>query len=212
MPKRSELIVDVTCLVAQIVRYYFESPRERKDFTYDKSPKLDKVFNYPNGVDSTISSNSYSKMRYSPKTTSESRKRSNWGVSEVDAGRATLVDMHNAISKYDQPVHENGRLKCSVSSDVRGWIKVTDTYDAFNGTKMKADNSSSVILVNLDSSKIEVPTKTSVELIIKDKQPEAKSPKSGDVAKETTNANKFLRPTSLPLKPGTFTRRIHFLS
>lgn len=188
-----------------------ESPRDRKDFTYDKSPKLDKVFSYPNGVDPTISSNSYSKMRYSPKTISESRKRSsNWGVSEVDAGRAAPVDTHTTIPKYDLPPHENGRLKNSVSSDARGWIKVADGYGTFNGTKMKADNAPSVILVNLDSSKTEVPTKTSVELIVKDKQPEAKSPKSSsDVAKETTSANKFLRPTSLPLKPGTFTPKKH---
>ncbi|KYN04257.1 Zinc finger protein 40 [Cyphomyrmex costatus] len=187
-----------------------ESPRERKDFTYDKSPKFDKTFSYPNGVDPTISSNSYSKMRYSPKTISESKKRSpNWGISEVDVGRALPVDTHTAISKLDLPVHENGRLKNNVSSDTRGWIKVADGYSAFNGAKTKADNASSVILVNLDSSKTEVPTKTSVELIVKDKQPEVKSPKSGDVVKETTNANKFLRPTSLPLKPGTFTPKKH---
>lgn len=186
-----------------------ESPRERKDFTYDKSPKLDKAFSYPNGVDPTISSNSYSKMRYSPKSSSESRKRSsNWGVSEVDAGRAAPVDTHT-IPKYDLPPHENGRLKNSVSSDPRGWIKVTDGYSTFNGAK-KPDNAPSVILVNLDSSKTEVPTKTSVELIVKDKQPEVKSPKSGgDVVKETTSVNKFLRPTSLPLKPGTFTPKKH---
>jgi len=187
-----------------------ESPRERKDFTYDKNSKLDKTFSYPNGVDPTISSNSYNKMRYSPKTISENKKRSsNWGVSEVDAGRALPIDTYTAISKLDLPVHENGRLKNSVSSDTRGWIKVADGYGAFNGAKIKADNASSVILVNLDSSKTEVPTKTSVELIVKDKQSEAKSPKSGDVVKETINANKFLRPTSLPLKPGTFTPKKH---
>ncbi|XP_011648179.1 uncharacterized protein LOC105434222 [Pogonomyrmex barbatus] len=190
-----------------------ESPRERKEFTYDKSPKLDNTFNYPNGVDPAISSSSYSKMRYSPKTTSESRKKSNWGVSEVDAGRAAPIDTQTAsTTKYDLSPHENGRLKSNVPSDARGWIKVADGYGAFNGVKTKADSAPSVILVNLDSSKTEVPTKTSVELIVKDKQPEAKSPKnSGETAKEATatNSNKFLRPTSLPLKPGTFTPKKH---
>ncbi|XP_012232683.1 transcription factor HIVEP3 isoform X2 [Linepithema humile] len=195
-----------------VVRYKnMESPREKREFTYDKSPKLDKAFSYPNGVDSAICSISYSKLKYSPKTTSESRKRqSNWGVSEVDAGRTAPIDTHVASTKYDLPPHENGRLKISTSSDVRAWTKVTDGYGAFNGAKPKADNAPSVILVNLDSSKTEVPTKTFVELVVKDKQPEAKSPKSSGsetTVKETTN--KFLRPTSLPLKPGTFTPKKH---
>ncbi|KAL0114453.1 hypothetical protein PUN28_011603 [Cardiocondyla obscurior] len=188
-----------------------ESPRERKDFTYEKNSKPDKSFNYSNGVDPTISSNCYNKMRYSPKNISESRKRpSNWGVSEVDAGRVPSVDAHSAMPKYDLPSHENGRLKSTVSSDTRGWLKATDGYGVLNGTKIKPDNTQSMILVNLDSSKTEVPTKTSIELIVKDKQPETKSPKSSsDIAKETTSANKFLRPTSLPLKPGTFTPKKH---
>jgi len=197
-----------------------ENPRERRDLAYDKSPnKLNKTFNYPDGVESAIS---YSKLRYSPKSTSEqNRKKSNWGVSEVDAGRTASVDTHVAISKYDLSLHENGRLKNSSNSGVPSegrWSKTVDGYGAFNGAKMKVDSAApSVILVNLDSSKTEVPTKTSVELIVKDKLPEAKSPKSGngggnnngDVAKEATNANKFLRPTSLPLKPGTFTPKKH---
>lgn len=195
-----------------VVRYKnMESPREKREFTYDKSPQLDKAFGYPNGADSV----SYSKLRYSPKTTSESRKRqSNWGVSEVDAGRAAgPMDTLVASSKYDLPPHENGRLKISAPSDVRAWTKPTaDGYSAFNGAKPKvADGAQPVILVNLDSSKTEVPTKTSVELVVKDnKQAEAKSPKSGSdtPVKETTN-NKFLRPTSLPLKPGTFTPKKH---
>lgn len=188
-----------------------ESPRERRELgAYEKSPKLDKTFAYPNGIDSTAnSSSSYSKLRYSPKAITESRKRqSNWGVSEVDAGRAP-VDAHITISKYDLPPHENGRLKGNLSD---GRAKIVDGYGAFNGAKTKvAESAPPVILVNLDSSKTEVPTKTSVELVIKDKS-EAKSPKSGgdsDAAKEATNANKFLRPTSLPLKPGTFTPKKH---
>lgn len=188
-----------------------ENPRERKEFTYDKSPKLDKVFSYPNGMDPTTSSSSYSKLKYTTKVISENKKKlSNWGVDEVDAGRD--VEMHIAkprVTKYDLPSQENGRLKSSIPSDVRGWSKVVDSY-MFNGAKIKADNAPSVILVNLDSSKTEVPTKTSTELVVKDKQPEAKSPKSnGEVANEATNANKFLRPTSLPLKPGTFTPKKH---
>lgn len=187
-----------------------ESPRDRREFTYDKSPKLDKAFSYPNGVDPATSSSSYSKLKYTTKVISENKKKfSNWSVNEIDAGRVAPVETHVAISKYDLPSHENGRLKNSVSSDGRGWTsKVVDNY-MFNGAKMKADNVPSVILVNLDS-KTEVPTKTSTELVVKDKQPEAKSPKSsGDVAKEATNSNKFLRPTSLPLKPGTFTPKKH---
>lgn len=187
-----------------------ENPRERKEFTYDKSPKLlDKTFSCLNGADPSInsSSSSYSKLRYSPKTAMENRKRpSNWGVNEVDAGRAS-TDTHIAISKYDLPPHENGRLK-NGSSD--GRPKIVDGYDAFNGAKPKtADSAPSVILVNLDSSKTEVPMKNSVELAVKDKT-EVKLPKSvGDTAKEVTNTNKFLRPTSLPLKPGTFTPKKH---
>lgn len=203
-----------------------ESPRERREFAYDKSPnKLDKTFSYPNDVEPAISC---SKLKYSPKAAiPDNRKKSNWGVSEIDAGRVASVDTHVAISKYDPSSHENGRLKSSSSnnsgsnslpSDGR-WSKVVDGYGTFNGAKMKADGAApSVILVNLDSSKTEVPTKPSVELIVKDKLPEAKSPKSsgagnsnnaGDVVKEATSANKFLRPTSLPLKPGTFTPKKH---
>lgn len=186
-----------------------ENPRERRDFTYDKSPKLDKTFSYPNGVDPATSSSSYSKLKYTTKVISENKKKlSNWSVNEIDVGRVASVETNIAISKYDLPSHENGRLKSSIPSDIRG-SKVVDSY-IFNGAKVKADNAPSVILVNLDSSKTEVPTKTSTELVVKDKQLEAKSPKSGgDVAKEATNANKFLRPTSLPLKPGTFTPKKH---
>lgn len=196
-----------------------ESPRERREFMYDKSPnKVDKAFSYPNGIEPTVS---YSKLKYSPKTIADSRKKSNWGVNEIDAGR---VDTHVAISKYDLSPHENGRFKSSgnnsnsLPSDGR-WSKAADGYGAFNGAKMKDGAAPSVILVNLDSSKTEVPTRTSVELVVKDKLPEAKSPKSGnssssssngDATNETTtNANKFLRPTSLPLKPGTFTPKKH---
>ncbi|EZA57450.1 transcription factor HIVEP3 isoform X2 [Ooceraea biroi] len=192
-----------------------ESPRERREFAYDKSPsKIDKVFSYPNGVEPAIS---YSKLKYSPKATPDNRKKSNWGMSEIDAGRVAPVDTHIAISKYDLSPHENGRLKnssnnsSSLPSDGR-WTKSID--GTFNGAKMKVDGAApSVILVNLDSSKTEVPTRTSVELVVKDKLPEAKSPKSSsgsaDVTKEATNVNKFLRPTSLPLKPGTFTPKKH---
>lgn len=186
-----------------------ESPRERREFTYDKNPKLDKAFSYPNGVDPATSSSSYSKLKYTTKVILENKKKlSNWSINDIDVGKVASVETNIATSKYDLPSHENGRLKNSISSDIHG-SKIVDNY-IFNGAKVKADNAPSVILVNLDSSKTEVPTKTSTEIVVKDKQPEAKSPKSGgDAAKEATNANKFLRPTSLPLKPGTFTPKKH---
>ncbi|KZC05416.1 Zinc finger protein 40 [Dufourea novaeangliae] len=51
--------------------------------------------------------------------------------------------------------------------------------------------------------------KTSVDIIAKANKPEIKSPNNGDVNKEEINSNKFLRPTSLPLKPDTFTPKKH---
>ncbi|KAG7196427.1 hypothetical protein KM043_018533 [Ampulex compressa] len=185
-----------------------ENPRERKELSYDRSPKLEKVFAYANGVDSeNNSSGSYSKLRYSPKSTPESRKRpSSWSVSELESGR-TPVDSLNTAPKFDSPPpQENGRLKMS-PPDARG--KVIEGYGTINGAKMKPDVMSSVILVNLDSSKIETLSKPSVELTVKMDKPEVKSPKPCEITKEEVSANKFLRPTSLPLKPGTFTPKKH---
>lgn len=157
--------------------------------------RLDKT--YPSGVDvAANSSTSYSKLKYSSKTTECKKRASNWC---------------NVISDTDYSVlfQEDCRLKVS-PADGRG-AKVADGYGTFNGTKAKVAESAPP--VNLGSAKTEVPTKTSVELVVKDKS-EAKSPKSGsasdsDASKETTNTNKFLRPTSLPLKPGTFTPKKH---
>lgn len=193
-----------------------ESPRERREFSYDKSPKVDKTFGYSNGIDSNVVSspilyNSYSKLRYSPKESSESRKRlSTWSVSELETGRTSVVSLgtHNVLPNSSPPL-ENGRLKGASLGESRE--KLTEYYGTFNGAKTKPDAATSVVLVNVDSSKTDVPSaKPSVDLIqAKLDKPETRSPKNGDVAKEEMNSSKFLRPTSLPLKPGTFTPKKH---
>ncbi|CAK9813000.1 Transcription factor HIVEP2 [Anthophora plagiata] len=189
-----------------------ESPREKwGEFSYDRSPKLEKVFSYSNGID-TGSSNSYNKLRYSPKESSESRKRlSTWTVSELEGGRASVVSL--ATPKYDSPPPplENGRLKSAGSSLGENRGKLTDYCGTFNGGKTKTDGGTSTMLVNLNSSnKTEVPSKAaSIDLVVKPDKSEVKSPKNGDIAREETNSNKFLRPTSLPLKPDTFTPKKH---
>lgn len=184
-----------------------EGLRDRREFSYDRSPKVEKTFAYSNGVDAAVASSiSYSKLRCSPKESSESRKRLlSWN--DVEAGRV-LVDPlgHNTVTKYDSPASlENGRLKASLN-ETRG--KQTEYYGTtFNGVKAKPDPVSPMVLVNAENtSKTDVPNKASVDLISKS---EAKSPKNGDVTTEETNSSKFLRPTSLPLKPGTFTPKKH---
>ncbi|XP_043262762.1 uncharacterized protein LOC122403346 isoform X1 [Colletes gigas] len=184
-----------------------ESPRERREFTYDRSPKAEKSFGYANGVDP---GNSYSKLRYSPKeSSSESRKRlSTWNVSELESGKTPVVDPlgYNA-GKYDSPPPvENGRVKTSF---VDSRDKSIESYGAVNGAKMKPDTVAPMVLGNLDGSKTDAPSKASVDLIVKVDKPEARSPKNGDATKEEMNSSKFLRPTSLPLKPGTFTPKKH---
>ena len=189
-----------------------ESPKERRDFSYDRSPKVEKSFGYSNGVDV---SNSYSKLRYSPKESSESRKRlSTWNVNELEGGRTSVVPLgHNSVPKYDSsPPLENGRLKglTSLPAETR---KPSEYYGTLNGAKTKTDSVMSMVIVNVDStSKTEVPNKTSVDLTKTDKSGETKSlTKGGENANkaEETSSNKFLRPTSLPLKPGTFTPKKH---
>ncbi|XP_043514831.1 transcription factor HIVEP3-like [Frieseomelitta varia] len=185
-----------------------ESPKERRDFSYDRSPKVEKSFGYSNGIDAS----SYNKLRYSPKESPESRKRlSTWSVNELESGRASVVPLasHNSVPKYDSsPPLENGRLKGLASlGDAR---KPAEYYGTLNGAKTKADSVTSMVIVNVDStSKTEAPSKPSVDSTKTDKG-ETKSPKSGENATmEETSSNKFLRPTSLPLKPGTFTPKKH---
>ncbi|XP_015601616.1 uncharacterized protein LOC107270800 isoform X2 [Cephus cinctus] len=186
-----------------------ESPRDRREFSYEKSPQGDKAFVYSNGaMDSSVNTvNSYGKTRFSPKTVPESRKRSsNWNVTELESSRASVETLsHSPVSKYDPPPQENGRLKVNLPE---GKTKIIENYGTVNGAKPRADTVTPVITVNLDSSKTEVPNKTSLELVVKPDKSEAKSPKSCESAKEETNT-KFLRPTSLPLKPGTFTPKRH---
>ncbi|XP_076678830.1 uncharacterized protein LOC143374535 isoform X2 [Andrena cerasifolii] len=188
-----------------------ESPRERREFTYERSPKPDKAFSYSNGIDAASASpNSHCKLRYSPKETSESRKRlSTWNISELETGRMSVDSSgHSTPTKYDSPPPlENGRLKSSLAESR---VKPMEDYGAtFNGTKMKPDSGASMVLVNLDTPKTDVPSKTSVDVIARGDKPEAKSPKNGDATKEEINSSNFLRPTSLPLKPGTFTPKKH---
>lgn len=182
-----------------------ESPRERREFVYERNPKVDKTYCYTNGSDSDITSNSYSKLRYSPKESIESRKRlSTWNISELETAR-TLVE--SSGHKYDSPPPiESERLKVNHTEN-RG--KVVESYSTCNGVKMKPDSVTSMGVVNVDVSKTEMPNKNTVDVIVKLDKLEVKLSKNGEPVNEEINSNKFLRPTSLPLKPGTFTPKKH---
>ena len=170
--------------------------------SYEASLKPDKVFNYPARIENDVKSpNSCNKMRYSPKPVAESRKRpSTWSIEEFEertaADRSSIKPTRQSPAlKLDSiTTHENGRLKANT----------------INGAKVKPEIISPVILVNLDSSNTEVPNKTSIDVVVKsDAKSESKSPWNDEDEKEETSNPKFLRPTSLPLKPGTFTPKKH---
>ncbi|XP_012278813.1 transcription factor HIVEP3 isoform X2 [Orussus abietinus] len=187
-----------------------ESPRERRDLGFEKSPKVEKAYTYPstpNNLDSGANA-SYGKAgKFSPKPSSDSRKRpSSWNVADLESGKVSSGDppRHSPVARYEPPPHENGRPK--VGQETRS--KVVENHGTVNGAKLKPDSVPPVITVNQDSSKTDVPNKTSLELAVKLDKSEARSPKISEIAKEETNP-KFLRPTSLPLKPGTFTPKKH---
>ncbi|XP_076246743.1 zinc finger protein schnurri [Calliopsis andreniformis] len=186
-----------------------ESPRERAEFLCERSSKVDKTFSYGNNSDSDVaSSNSCSKLKYSPKESTESRKRlSTWNITELETCRMPVESSQcNAIFKYDSPPPiENGRLKGNLTEN-RG--KMIENYNVYNGAKLEADSVPSMVLANQDTPKTEVPSKSSMDIVKADER-EVKSPKNNEVTTEEINSNKFLRPTSLPLKPGTFTPKKH---
>lgn len=171
-----------------------ESPRERRKFVYppDKSPKSDKTFSYPNGIDNT--NLNYPKVRYSPKPFSESRKRAG---PELDPLRQS-------------PVPENGRTKPVVLNlpELVSNKQSKSSVPIINGTKFKPETMAPMITVNLDSSSTElVPNK--MNPIRDSDKVDDKSDKESIEDSVEENNTKFLRPTSLPLKPGTFTPKRH---
>ncbi|XP_043476664.1 uncharacterized protein LOC122507810 isoform X2 [Leptopilina heterotoma] len=169
---------------------------KEEELAFEQSPKIDKVFNYSRFDDK--SPNSYTKLRF------ENRKRhSTWSVEELEE-RTSSVDINPERNSLDRPTtlkspvskdpilpHENGRFK-------------------LNGAKVKPETSSPVILVNLDTNKPEIRNKSPVinhDTISKiDNKVEIKW---NDTDNEESSNPKFLRPTSLPLKPGTFTPKKH---
>ncbi|XP_076299391.1 uncharacterized protein LOC143218212 isoform X3 [Lasioglossum baleicum] len=167
-----------------------ESPK--REF-YDRSPKADGKVYYTNGVDAAAP-NSYSKLRYSPREL-ESRKRiSTWN--EPENSKTTPPPQ---TTPQASPL-ENGRLKVNFNDSK---TKTIDNYNTLNGAEVKPDSVAPMVILNVDTSKTEGSGREA-----KDK-PEAKSPKNGDATTEEISSNKFLRPTSLPLKPGTFTPKKH---
>ncbi|XP_048515374.1 uncharacterized protein LOC105683921 isoform X3 [Athalia rosae] len=194
-----------------------ETPRERREFGYEKSPKSEKVFSYPNGANEGAVNTYGISQRYSPKSpnVSESRKRPcGWS-----GNPETLEPLRRSpILKHEPPSpHENGRIKDTSLPDVKA--RLFGSYDNgsmdINGVKMKTvECVTPTITVNVDntsnfnsSSKInEVPNRLSSpgdQFVVKNIN------KVSEESSEPESNSKFLRPTSLPLKPGTFTPKRH---
>ena len=162
---------------------------QKTEGSYDSS-KIEKIFNYPES--GLKSPNSYSKMRFSPKLLENRKRPSTWNIEELEE---RSID-RNSLDKTDRPVKIMRRSPISKLDSISPHENGRIRSNSING-KLKPE--SPVIFVNLDS-KTEVP-KTSVDLVAReDKLRE-------DEIEETST--KFLRPSSLPLKPGTFTPKKH---
>ncbi|XP_051161143.1 uncharacterized protein LOC127281465 isoform X2 [Leptopilina boulardi] len=173
------------------------------DAVFESNPKIDKVFNYSSSrFEDDKSPNSYSKMRFSPKLIENRKRHSTWNVEDLEE----RVSDRNSFDINSLPFSEQ-RAKTLRQSPV---LKLDSSLPnengrlKLNGAKVKPETS---IFVNLDSSKTEVRNKSPVELI--GKIDGNKSPWNYNDDNEEASNTKFLRPTSLPLKPGTFTPKKH---
>ncbi|XP_053594902.1 uncharacterized protein LOC106693062 [Microplitis demolitor] len=172
---------------------YKLEPSSRKDnCCYDnKNFKTDNINSYSNGTFE----------RTSPKL-SESRKRpASWG--DADNLMMMTNDRVSPSLKYDSL--ENGRSKMSPET-VTATVAATSGNLFLNGSRPRAESVPPVIIMDLDTASIQQEQrKSSPELTVS--LDNSKSSSSSELTQETST--KFLRPSSLPLKPGTFTPKRH---
>ncbi|CAG5101751.1 Similar to Hivep1: Zinc finger protein 40 (Mus musculus) [Cotesia congregata] len=126
--------------------------------------------------------------RSSPKLTENRKRPASWGDDgSINDRRSPLV------AKYE---HGEGRVRMSPETVANG---------VFLNGRARAESVPPVIIMDLDTASIQQEPKSSPELIVSLDSKQSPSLER-EVEEKTT---KFLRPSSLPLKPGTFTPKRH---
>ncbi|KAH0548948.1 hypothetical protein KQX54_004610 [Cotesia glomerata] len=161
-------------------RHIHKNSKYKLKDNYDKNFKIDNVNVNSNG--------NVNFERSSPKLTENRKRPASWGDDGSIADRRSPL-----VTKYE---HGEGRVRMSPETVANG---------VFLNGRARAESVPPVIIMDLDTASIQQEPKSSPELIVSLDSKQSPSLER-EVEEKTT---KFLRPSSLPLKPGTFTPKRH---